>query len=273
MLGGLERKVACDAVCSRILEARLSQFERRPGDQGGGQRKDTLVRLPGAPRYRFVAGSPRGRLVLFQGPAFSCGSASFAPDTGSGESFLTWDGSQYLAHRSEGGHSDFAPTDEHQIRLLHFLLPRFGHVGVEHVGSGFGVPNIYEFLCDEEDILEQSEIAQLIESAKDHSKAIVDAAFDPQHPSELCLATVDLLVSILASEAGNLGLKALATGGVYLSGGIALHLVKLLQKQQFVQTFTRKGRFKNLMERVAIHIITTRAALLGAATFPTAEVE
>lgn len=96
----------------------------------------------------------------------------------------------------------------------------------------------------------------------------MEAAFDPQHPSELCLATVDLLVSILASEAGNLALKVVATGGVYLAGGIALHLVKLLQKPQFVQTFTRKGRFKDLMERMPIHIIiTTRAALLGAATF------
>jgi len=83
----------------------------------------------------------------------------------------------------------------------------------------------------------------------------------------LCLATVDLLVSILASEAGNLALKVLATGGVYMAGGIALHLVKLLQKPQFVQTFTSKGRFKDLMERMPIHLVTTRAALVGAATF------
>jgi glucokinase len=107
----------------------------------------------------------------------------------------------------------------------------------------------------------------LIACAKDHTKAIVGAAFDPQHPSELCLATVELVASILASEAGDFALKVLATGGVYLAGGIALHLVKLLQQPQFVQTFTRKGRFKDLMERMPIHIITTRAALLGAATF------
>ena len=73
---------------------------------------------------------------------------------------------------------------------------------------------------------------------------IVEAAFDRRHPSELCLATVDLLVSILASEAGNLALKVVATDGMYLAGGIALHLVKLLQKPQFVQTFTRKGPSK-----------------------------
>jgi glucokinase len=193
--------------------------------------------------------------------------AIIAPGTGLGESFLTWDGSEYIAHGSEGGHSDFAPTDERQIRLLHYLLPRFGHVGVERVCSGIGVPNIYEFLRDEEKIPERPEVAQSIVSAKDHTKAIVEAALDPHYPSELCLATVDLLVSILASEAGNLALKVLATGGVYLAGGIALHLVKLIQQPQFVQTFARKGRFKDLMERMPIHIITTRAALVGAATF------
>jgi len=193
--------------------------------------------------------------------------AIIAPGTGLGESFLTWDGSEYVAHGSEGGHCDFAPADERQIRLLRYLLPRFGHVGAERVCSGIGVPNIYEFLRDEENIPERAEIARSIASAKDHTKAIVEAAFDPQHPSELCLATVDLLVSILASEAGNLALKVLATGGVYLAGGIALHVVQLLQKPQFVQTFTSKGRFKDLMERMPIHIITTRAALVGAAAF------
>ena len=138
---------------------------------------------------------------------------------------------------------------------------------MERVCSGIGVPNLYEFLRDEENIPERPEVAQLIASAKDHTKAIVESAFDSQHPSELCLATVDLLVSILASEAGNLALKVLATGGVYLAGGIALHLVKLLQEPRFVQTFTSKGRFKDLMERMPIHVITTRAALVGAATF------
>ena len=95
----------------------------------------------------------------------------------------------------------------------------------------------------------------------------MEAAFDPLHAGELCLATVDLLLSILASESGNLALKVVATGGAYLAGGIALHRVKLLPKLQFLQTFTRKGRFKDLMERMPIHIITPRAALLGAATF------
>jgi glucokinase len=190
-----------------------------------------------------------------------------APGTGLGESFLTWDGSQYQAHSSEGGHSDFAPTDQRQIRLLEFMLERFDHVGVERVCSGIGVPNIYEFLRDHEKIPETPEVAQGISTAKDRTKAIVEAALDPQHPSELCRATVDILVSILASETGNLALKVLATGGIYMAGGIALHLLDSLRDPRFMQSFTRKGRFKDVMGRIPVHVITTRAALVGAATY------
>jgi glucokinase len=76
--------------------------------------------------------------------------AIIAPGAGLGESFLTWDGSQYVAHGSECGHADFAPTDERHLHLLHYLLPHFEHVGVERVCSGIGVSNVYEFLRDEE---------------------------------------------------------------------------------------------------------------------------
>jgi glucokinase len=193
--------------------------------------------------------------------------AVIAPGTGLGESFLTWNGSRYLAHGSEGGHSDFAPTDERQIYLLKYLLQRFDHVGVERVCSGIGVPNIYEYLRDEEQISERPDVAAAIASAKDRTKAIIGAATDPDNPSALCRATLDMLVSILASEAGNLFLKVFATGGVYLAGGIALHVLSALQDPRFMQTFARKGRFKALMERVPVHVITARAALVGAAAF------
>src|SRR2546428_5625661 len=95
--------------------------------------------------------------------------AIIAPGTGLGESFLTWDGSKYVPHSSEGGHSDFAPTDERQIRLLRYLLGRFDHVGVERVCSGIGIPNIYECLRDIERIPEDPDIAQSIAAAKDRT--------------------------------------------------------------------------------------------------------
>jgi glucokinase len=193
--------------------------------------------------------------------------AIIAPGTGLGESFLTWDGSQYVAHSSEGGHSDFAPTDELQIHLIEYLLQRFDHVSVERVCSGIGVPNIYEYLRDAERIPERPEVAELIASATDRTKVIVDAGIDQHNPSKLCRATIDVLVSILASEAGNLALKILATGGIYLAGGVALHLVEVLQEPRFMQAFMKKGRFSNLMGRIPIRLITTRAALLGAAAY------
>lgn len=193
--------------------------------------------------------------------------AIIAPGTGLGESFLTWDGSRYEAHSSEGGHSDFAPTDKRQIRLLEFLLERFDHVGVERVCSGIGVPNIYEYFRDVEKIPERPDVAQLIKSAKDQTKAIVDAALDPTNPSALCRATVDMLVSVLGGETGNLVLKVFATGGVYIAGGVALHLIEVLREPRFMQAFANKGRFKDLMRRIPVHVITARAALVGAATY------
>jgi glucokinase len=211
---------------------------------------------------------PADLITLNEGEPVSKGPiAIIAPGTGLGESFLTWEGSQYVSHSSEGGHSDFAPSDERQMRLLAWLLPRFGHVGVERVCSGIGIPNIYEFLRDEEKILERPDVAQSIAAAKDHTQAIVSAAVDLDHPSELCRATVETMVSILASEAGNLVLKVLATGGLYVAGGVALHLLEVLRGPLFMQNFINKGRFKDLMAHIPIHIITTRAALVGAATF------
>src|SRR5262249_55725575 len=193
--------------------------------------------------------------------------AIIAPGTGLGESFLTWEDSQYVAHGSEGGHSDFAPTDERQIRLLQYLLPRFGHVGFERVCSGIGVPNIYEYLRDVEKIPERPEVQQAIAAAKDHTKAIMDGAFDPRDPCGLCRAAVDTLGCILGCEAGNLALKVLATGGLCLAGGVALHMVEKLKEPRFMETFARKGRFHDLMRQVPVHVITARAALVGAAAY------
>jgi glucokinase len=211
---------------------------------------------------------PSDLLTLNEGePVVSSPIAVIAPGTGLGESFLTWNGSKYVAHSSEGGHSDFAPTDAREIRLLQYLLRRFDHVGVERVCSGIGVPNIYDYLRDEEQIPERPDVARVIASAKDRTKAIIGAGTDRDNPSPLCRATIDTVVSILASEAGNLFLKVFATGGIYLAGGIALHLLGPLQEPRFMQTFTRKGRFKHLMERVPVHVITTRAALMGAAAW------
>jgi len=193
--------------------------------------------------------------------------AVVAPGTGLGESFLTWDGSKYVSHSSEGGHADFAPANERQIGLLKYMFKRFDHVSVEHVCSGIGIPNIYEYLRDIEQIPETPGIAQLIASATDRTAAIANAAFDEHNPSHLCRETVDTFVSILAGEAANMALKVMATGGVYLAGGIPLHIFRKAEESRFMETFTRKGRFNHFMERIPVHLILNRAALVGSAAY------
>lgn len=193
--------------------------------------------------------------------------AVIAPGTGLGESFLTWDGSQYQAHSSEGGHSDFAPSDERQVRLLEYLFKKFDHVSFERVCSGVGIPNLYGFLRDVEGILEDPEVANQVAAARDPSFVIMDQAADPASQSKLCAATIDLFASILASEAGNLAVKVLATGGVYLAGGVSVHSLEVIKKPEFIWRFKRKGRFADLLERIPVHVVVSPAGLTGAAAY------
>jgi len=187
-----------------------------------------------------------------------------APGTGLGESFLTWDGLRYVAHSSEGGHSDFAPTDRKQIRLLEYTLQKFDHVSFEHVCSGIGIPNIYAFLRDVERMPETPAVAELVASSGDPSVVIVDRALGSDS-CELCAATIEMFLSILASEAGNLAVKVFATGGVYVSGGVVTHALPALKKAVFMNAFKRKGRFAELMSRIPVHVVVSQAALVGAA--------
>jgi glucokinase len=190
-----------------------------------------------------------------------------APGTGLGQSFLEWDGSYYVPRGSEGGHADFAPTERRQIRLLEYLLSRFDHVSVERVCSGIGIPNIYQYLRDIENITENPEIGRQIASSADPTKAIVEAAISSQNQSPLCRATLEMFLSILGSEAGNLALKVLATGGIYLAGGVVQHTLTVLQEPIFMSAFTNKGRFSELMKSIPVHAIVTNVALMGAAHY------
>jgi glucokinase len=194
-----------------------------------------------------------------------------APGTGLGESFLTWDESRYHAHSSEGGHSDFAPTDERQIHLLEYMLKKFDHVSVERVCSGIGIPNIYGYLRDVERIPEKPEVETLIAAAGDPSVTIIQHALDSESRSKLCAATIDMFVSIFASEAANLAVKVLATGGIYLAGGVSVHMLAALQRPAFMQSFKHKGRFAELMARIPIHVVLSLPGLTGAAACGLAE--
>jgi len=193
--------------------------------------------------------------------------AVFAPGTGLGEAFLTWDDGEYRAHGSEGGHCDFAPADEIQIRLLQYKRQRFDHVSYEHVCSGVGIPHVYDFFRDSEKTPEKPDATERIAMAGDRTKAIIQSALDPVDPSARCLATIETVVSIMGGEAGNLALKVLAVGGVYLAGGIAVHLQSVLKSPRFLQSFQRKGRFAEVMRKIPVHLMISKVGIAGAAAY------
>jgi glucokinase len=190
--------------------------------------------------------------------------AVIAPGTGLGEAFLTWDGTRYHAFPSEGGHADFAPTNELEAGLLLHLMRQFGHVSVERVCSGPGLVNIYQYLRESGYPPESDELARDLASAADKPQLISEAAGRPD-PDPLSRATIELFVSILGAEAGNLALKVLSTGGLYLAGGIPQRILPALEEGRFMRAFVAKGRLGKVLARVPVWVITHRAALLGAA--------
>ncbi len=204
--------------------------------------------------------------LIDPGEAVSGGAiAVLAPGTGLGEAYLIWDGSRYRPQPSEGGHADFAPTEPLQSALLQFLRERFAHISYERIASGSGLPNIYRFLKETGRAVEPQRLAQRLKDAEDPTPIIVEEALQ-ESPPEICRKTLEIFVSVLGAEAGNLALKVLATGGVYLAGGIPPRILPYLQQPLFGEAFRRKGRFQELLDRIPVHAVTRpKVALLGAA--------
>ena len=191
-----------------------------------------------------------------------------APGTGLGEAFLVWDGAAYRGYPSEGGHTDFAPTTAMQAELLRYLQQRFDHVSYEIVCSGLGIPHIYDFLRDTGRAAASSEMAARVAASGDRTPGIVEGALRDGTPDALCLSTLETFVDVLGAESGNLALKVLATGGVFIGGGIAPRILSMLDNPRFNAAFRGKGRFAELLSRVPIHVITIDdAALIGAAGY------
>jgi len=189
--------------------------------------------------------------------------AVIAPGTGLGEAGLFWDGSRHHVFACEGGHSDFAPQGDLQIELLRFLERRFGHVSYERILSGPGLVNVYEFLRQTESGKESQELASATKQG-DPAAAISRAALDGT--DALAEKTLDLWIKVYGAEASNLALKAMATGGLFLAGGISPKILPKLQGPSFMQSFLDKGRMRSLVEAMPVQVIMNeKAGLLGAA--------
>ncbi len=192
--------------------------------------------------------------------------AVIAPGTGLGEAFLVWNGRNYQAHPSEGGHVSFGPTNVEQVELLTYMLSRFNHVSVERVCSGSGIPNLYGSLRQSGRYEEPDWLRQALVEAVDPTPVISAAAIERDEP--ICVATLNLFLDILADEASNLALKVLSTGGVYLGGGIPPRILPQLQQPRFIEVFSNKGRFSGLMRKMPVHVIRNpKSALYGAAYY------
>jgi glucokinase len=203
-------------------------------------------------------------VTLSQGAPDASGNAAvIAAGTGLGEAGLYWDGQQHHPFAGEGGHTSFAPDDSLQIELLEFLRQEFGHVSWERVVSGPGLHNLYRFLRDtgrgEEPNWLRCEMQR-----SDPSAVISQAAL--AGTSSLCQQALDLFVALYGAEAGNLALKLMATGGVYVGGGIAPKILQKLTDATFMRAFVAKGRLEPLLSQIPVRIIMNdQVALLGAA--------
>ena len=207
---------------------------------------------------------PTSLVTLQAGKPRSGNKALIAAGTGLGEALLIWDGKSHQVIPSEGGHADFAPRTELEMDLLCFLAKEFGRVSYERILSGPGFFNVYRFLRDTGRAPEPLWLTEKLKAGGDPNLVIGPAALEGRDP--LCVATLDLFTAVYGAEAGNLGLKALSVGGVYIGGGIAPRFRAKIEDGAFIAAFRAKGRLSQLMEAMPVHLLLeSRTALLGAA--------
>ena len=214
--------------------------------------------------HGIVALKPDDFVTLQTGDSCTQGNgAVISVGTGLGEAGMYWNGNAHLPFACEGGHTDFAPRDEMECELLTYLRSRFGRVSYERVLSGNGQLWLYEFLRDVKKHLESPAIAEAMR-LNNPSAVITRAGLAGE--CELCVHALDWYVSLYGAEAGNLALKMMATGGVYIGGGIAPRIIEKLKKPVFLDAFLAKGRMRPLLESIPVRVIMKdTTALLGAA--------
>lgn len=196
-------------------------------------------------------------------PALEGNAALIAAGTGLGEAILFWNGEEWLPSASEGGHTDFGPIDELEIEMLRFFRREFDHVSIERLLSGPGLYRIYRFLRDTGHGEEPGWLSERFQQ-EDPSAVITELGLSREVP--LCELTLERFARLYGAEAGNLALKALAMGGIYLGGGIAPKILPILRSPFFIQAFRQKGRLSDLMSMIRVQVILDpKTALFGAA--------
>lgn len=215
--------------------------------------------------YGIKALKPEELCVLQKGIPQVGNQALIAAGTGLGEAGLFWDGKMHRPFACEGGHVDFAPRNAEETELLLWLQKQYAHVSYERVVSGPGLYALYRFI---------------IETKRESSSPAVEAALKQSDPPKVvsefghlkkdkaCVRAVEWFASLYGAEAGNLALKMLSVGGLYVGGGIAPHILEALKRGPFVSSFIEKGRFRDLLKSIPIAVVLNdNAALLGAARF------
>ena len=192
--------------------------------------------------------------------------AVIAAGTGLGEAILYWDGNKHHPMATEGGHSDLAANNVQQDLLLTYLRKSFpDHVSCERILSGIGFSHLYDFLCDQGFASPCPDVSEL-NSGIDRNAVISRLGVAGEDP--LCAEAVRLFVEIYGAETGNLALKSLATGGIYIGGGIGAKILPAMQDGNFMRAFKAKGRFIALLEKIPVKLsLNPRTPLIGAINF------
>jgi glucokinase len=216
--------------------------------------------------YGFAGLEPDDFVLLNRGEEAPDGNrAIISAGTGLGEGGLLWDGSRRVAIASEGGHADFAPRTDLDVELLRYLRTKLGQVSWEHILSGRGFVRVYEFLRDTG---RGAEPDWLTEQCREQDPAIPITRAGLESKSDLCVQTVELFVHYYGAEAGNLALKMLATGGMYIGGGIAPKLIAKMKDGAFMRAFIGEGRMKDVLAAMPVRVIMNdKTALIGAARY------
>jgi glucokinase len=225
--------------------------------------KVVLINDLEANAYGIALLEPKDFVVLNEGASDASGNAAIiSAGTGLGEAGLFWDGRQRRPFACEGGHTDLAPRNELEIELLRYLLTKFRRVSYERAVSGPGLLNIYHFLRDTQRGQESPRIAE--EMRQQNPAAVISkAAMEGTCP--LSVQALDIFVSLYGAEAGNLALKMMSTGGIFVGGGIAPKILPKLTGPLFMEAFTTKGRMSPLLKAMPVRIIANeKTALLGA---------